>query len=69
MDCDEDILIRLYRETYEEYNKTKLANEIGFYFIPNDCTVLQLRQFVKYLSKKNQYLLISEQAWELLPGL
>jgi SAM-dependent methyltransferase len=46
---DEDTLLRLYTECFEEYNKTKLATEMGFYFTPNDFTILQLKQIVKYL--------------------
>lgn len=49
MNCDDDILLRLYKETFEEYNKSKLATEMGFYYTPNDFTILQLKQIVKYL--------------------
>ena len=41
------------RDTYETYNKSKLATEMGFEYIPNEFTLLQLKQIIKYLPGKD----------------
>jgi SAM-dependent methyltransferase len=46
---DEAALLHLYRETAEDYNRTELATDMGFRFVPNDFTLMQLRHIVKHL--------------------
>lgn len=53
---DDKKIMQYYVESYEEHNKTNLAEE-GNWFIPNGFTVIQLKQIVKYLTAKDSVFL------------
>lgn len=53
MECDEKSLLAIYRDTYETYNRSKLATEMGFEYIPNEFSLVQLKEIIKYLPGKD----------------
>ncbi len=49
MNLNETETKRIYEKVSEEYNKSPLSVNVGWYFIPNEFNLLELKQIIKYL--------------------